>query len=34
MEADGQGIAFATEYRQEAAARFLEKQPPRYRWPD
>jgi len=34
MEADGQGIAFATEYREQAAARFLEKQPPRYRWPD
>lgn len=34
MEADGQGIAFATEYRKEAATRFLEKQPPRYRWPD
>jgi enoyl-CoA hydratase/carnithine racemase len=34
MEADGQGIAFATEYRQEAASRFLSKQAPRYRWPD
>lgn len=34
MEADGQGIAFATEYRKEAASRFLEKHPPRYRWPD
>jgi len=34
MEADGQGIAFATEYRQQAASRFMSKQPPRYRWPD
>lgn len=34
MEADGQGIAFATEYREQAATRFLDKQPARYRWPD
>ncbi|WP_354685137.1 enoyl-CoA hydratase/isomerase family protein [Cupriavidus necator] len=34
MEADGQGIAFSTEYRMEAANRFMAKQPLRYRWPD
>ncbi|QQX87985.1 enoyl-CoA hydratase/isomerase family protein [Cupriavidus necator] len=34
MEADGQGIAFSTAYRREAADRFMAKQPLRYRWPD
>jgi enoyl-CoA hydratase/carnithine racemase len=34
MEADGQGIAFSTAYRREAADRFMAKQPQRYRWPD
>ncbi|WP_455287018.1 enoyl-CoA hydratase/isomerase family protein [Cupriavidus necator] len=34
MEADGQGIAFSTEYRMDAANRFMAKQPLRYRWPD
>lgn len=34
MEADGQGIAFSTSYRREAADRFMAKQPLRFRWPD
>lgn len=34
MEADGQGIAFSTAYRREAADRFMAKEPLRYRWPD
>lgn len=32
LEATGQGIARSTTYHDEAATRFMEKQPPLYRW--
>lgn len=32
-EADGQGIAFSTDYHQEAVQRFQAKQPPQFMWP-
>lgn len=33
MEADGQAVAFTSDYHAEALRRFLEKQEPMFRWP-
>jgi len=33
MESLGQGIAFTTGYHREAVRRFMEKEPPLFRWP-
>jgi len=33
LEADGQGIAFSTDYHKEAVRRFLAKQPAQFEWP-
>lgn len=33
LEANAQGVAFASAYHREAVERFLAKQPPRLRWP-
>lgn len=33
-EADGQGIAFASNYRREATSCFIEKRPLRFSWPE
>ena len=33
LEAAAQGVAFSTEYHRSAVRRFLDKQPPLFRWP-
>ena len=33
FEAAAQGVAFATDYHRAAVRRFIDKQPPLFRWP-